>query len=229
MTTQIHTDYPANPQKTSPTSQRWLTMALKIILITCLALGGQRVGASVYLLAKAELAQVLIARAWHKSRASSQPVKPWPWADTHPAARLHVPRLGISQYLLANASNRNLAFGAAHVPGSGWPGQNRSAAFAGHRDSHFAFLQHLKNSDIIEIETDRTRRYRVQSTRIIDSRDQDIPLTETEQLLLATCYPFDQWQAGGPLRYLITTNPVSRPKNQEQPGNRPRDKPNRPL
>jgi sortase A len=183
---------------------------LLVALILALAVAGVlRALAPVYWLVKAELAQILIARAWQQSRQDGVAVKPWPWADTYPVARLRVPRLGIDQYLLDDASNRNLAFGGAHVAGSGWPGDDQSTVFAGHRDSHFAFLQQLRTGDEIILETDRRHRYRVNRWQIMDSRSQQLPLTNSEQLILTTCYPFRQWTAGGPLRYLVLAEPVA--------------------
>ncbi len=186
---------------------------LKAVLLAAFALGGQQVVSSAYLLAKAELAQYLIARAWRNSHNGAVPVRPWPWADTHPVARLHVPRLNIARYLLADASERTLAFGAGHVNGSGRPGDNISTVFAGHRDSHFAFLQHLQAGDLIQLETDRIHRYRVVDLRVIDSRTHSIPVRRHNELLLATCYPFENWQSGGPLRYLVTTEKINEPQN----------------
>ncbi len=196
--------------------RRWGLAALALM---CLLAGSQRVASTAYLLAKAKLAETLIAQAWKTSRLTGQPVKPWPWADTHPVARLRVPRLKIGRILLAEANDRTLAFGGAHVAGSGWPGQGHSVVFAGHRDSHFAFLEKLKPGDVLELETDRRYRYRVSSTAIVDSRQQQIPLADREQLLLTTCYPFHRWQAGGPLRYLVTAEPLP-----ENTSGRPREK-----
>jgi len=44
--------------------------------------------------AKAELAGILVRRAWNQSVQSGRPRAPWPWADTHPVARIRIPRLG---------------------------------------------------------------------------------------------------------------------------------------
>ena len=40
-----------------------------------------------------EAGQWLLHRAWQRSRDTGQAVKPWPWADTHPIARLMAPRV----------------------------------------------------------------------------------------------------------------------------------------
>ena len=37
---------------------------------------------STWILAKAELAQLLLAQAWHQRLSGDPAPKPWPWADT---------------------------------------------------------------------------------------------------------------------------------------------------
>jgi sortase A len=49
---------------------------------------------------KARVAQVLLDRAFTRSLAEGHPVRPWPWADTMPVARLTLPRLGASDVAL---------------------------------------------------------------------------------------------------------------------------------
>src|SRR5437667_217982 len=63
-------------------------VALTLVAGVCLT------GRAVYLHAKAALAGVLIRRAWQVTARSGEPHPPWPWADTHPVARLRIPRLG---------------------------------------------------------------------------------------------------------------------------------------
>ena len=46
------------------------------------------IGQSVWMEAKARLAQVLLARAWQERVAGTSEPKPWPWADTWPVALL---------------------------------------------------------------------------------------------------------------------------------------------
>ena len=46
--------------------------------------------------AKAARVQVLLEDAWERTRKGEAKVRPWPWADTWPVARLRVPRLDVS-------------------------------------------------------------------------------------------------------------------------------------
>ena len=49
------------------------------------------------------LAPILIERAWTESRTHATEVKPWPWADTWPVARLSAPTLKLERFVLAGA------------------------------------------------------------------------------------------------------------------------------
>ena len=68
-------------------------------------------GQGSYIHAKAKLAQSLIRGAWEKTLAGQKEVRPWPWADTWPVARLIVPRLKVDLFVLAGSSGRTMAFG----------------------------------------------------------------------------------------------------------------------
>jgi hypothetical protein len=55
--------------------------------------------------------------------SGGETVKPWPWADTWPIARLSAPRHGVDLFVLAGATGRTLAFGPGHVDGTARPGR----------------------------------------------------------------------------------------------------------
>ena len=155
---------------------------------------------------KAEVAQLLLERSWQAARAGRPGVRPWPWADTWPVARLSVPDIGSSWIVLAGASGRNLAFAPTQLDGSAAPGEPGTTVIAGHRDTHFTVLEGIAAGTRIELENaDGTVfRYVVQGTRIVDSRTSRLRLDGALPLLvLTTCYPFDAVVAGGPLRFLV--------------------------
>ncbi|MBL8299698.1 MAG: class GN sortase [Rhodanobacteraceae bacterium] len=163
-------------------------------------------GNAGYLQAKAALAQVLLERAWQRSAAGATAAKPWPWADTRPVARLRIESLAVDQIVLAGDSGRTLAFGPAWNEASALPGSAGSSVISGHRDTHFSFLKLVNKDDIISVErAGATSRYRVSAMTVIDARDTRIAARSDagDRLLLVTCYPFDGWTAGGPLRYVV--------------------------
>lgn len=80
-----------------------------------LAAGAWQSGRGAWIQAKAVLAQVLIAQAWSRTLNGEAKVKPWPWADTWPVAKLAVPRLGLEYYVLEGADGSAIAFGPGHA------------------------------------------------------------------------------------------------------------------
>jgi sortase A len=162
---------------------------------------------SLWIVAKARVAQQLIRRAWVAAQAGRSEPRPWPWADTRPVARLCVPARGLELFVLDGASGRTLAFGPGHVDGTALPGQPGNAVVGGHRDTHFAFLRELKAGDAIVVERadGRQRRYLVSGARIVDRGDTSVTADAGDtRLTLVTCFPFDAIRPGGPLRYVVT-------------------------
>jgi sortase A len=171
-------------------------------------------GQGLYIHAKAALAQVLIRGAWAKTQTDGTPVKPWSWADTAPVARLIAPGHGIDVIVLAGGSGRTLAFGPGHVTGTALPGEPGRSLIGGHRDTHFRFLRDLRvgNALVVERRDGRRLRFSVIDARVVDERHHGLVLEQDEPLLtLVTCYPFDNWQPGGPLRYVVTAAPQPAP------------------
>ncbi|QIB64651.1 class GN sortase [Kineobactrum salinum] len=189
--------------------------ALTLVLLALLASAGWQLSAAGWIHAKAVLAQRLLAHAWQASVHAGAPTKPWPWADTWPVAQLRVPARGVDQYVLSGISGQALAFGPGLHPvfdGSGSGSGNGWALVAGHRDTHFAFMQGLVAGDLVELQWYRGayRQYRVTQARVVDTRLErlDLPPVTTPHLLLVTCYPFEAANPNGPLRYVVEARAV---------------------
>lgn len=159
--------------------------------------------------AKAVLAQELLASSWHQSKLDGSSHRPWPWADTHPVARLEQPRLGVSQVVLAGDSGRPLAFGPGWAESSAKPGsRSGTVVISGHRDTHFSWLRDLRDGDTVRLEhAGGERDYRVVGTEVVDSRTHRLDAGGGDSLVLVTCWPFDATAARGPMRYLVTLAP----------------------
>lgn len=183
----------------------------RLVFLLLLLLGLQQVGVALLIYAKAAIAPVLVERAWTKSlQFGGLPVKPWPWADTWPVARLVVPALEESQVVLAGDSGNALAFGPGHQSASAMPGNNGLTVIGGHRDTHFRFLQNLRLGQRVGVQSGsgELRYYRVKSIDIVDASAGGITLRDSQdQLMLVTCYPFDAVFSGGPLRYRVVAEP----------------------
>lgn len=182
------------------TTRTTLALALFVIGLGCLGQAG-------WIHAKAALAQVLVDRAFERAREDGANAQPWPWADTQPVARLRIAGAAHTLVVLSGASGRNLAFGPAHDPASVLPGEPGNSLIAGHRDTHFRALEALQPGDRIEVERTDGRRlaFLVTTLEVVDSRRTRIALDgDTPRLILATCYPFDAVDPGGPLRFVVT-------------------------
>ena len=177
-------------------------------LLILLAAAAWHAGHAAWIEAKARLAQHLVRAAWQRTRAGEHEARPWPWADTHPVARLVVPGQRVELFVLAGASGRTLAFGPGHVDGTARPGEAGNAVVSGHRDTHFAFLRRLREGDAILVERPDgvVRRYAVSGARIVDRGQTWVASHDFDdtRLTLVTCYPFDAIRPGGPLRYVVT-------------------------
>jgi sortase A len=179
---------------------------LAIVTAVLMTWGVSQLGQGTWIYAKAELAQHLLGRAWERTLRGEAEVKPWPWADTWPMARLQISKYDVDLILLEGASGRTLAFGPGHVSSSAKPGTPGTAIFSAHRDTHFRFLERLIPGDemIVEIAKDERHRYRVIRTDIVDARKAAIAASQEAALVLITCYPFATMVPGGPLRYIVT-------------------------
>jgi sortase A len=193
--------------KDAPTTLRRLGVAALLLIG-----GGLTIDAG-WIHAKGALAQHLLQQAWEETRDGAAHTRPWPWADTHPVARLQAPRLGIDQIVLAGDSGRVLAFGPGWAEASSGPGTQGSVVISGHRDTHFAFLRELQPDDAVTIESAHgTRHYRVRDSRVADTRREQLAVDPAiDSLRLITCYPFDAVSAGGPLRYVVALQPTDAP------------------
>ena len=161
-------------------------------------------GTRIYL--KAILAQILLQNAWNQTRSGGTNVKPWPWAEMHPVARLQVPTYDEDIIVLAGTTGKSLAFGPGHVVSSAAPGTDDNVAIAAHRDTHFAFLEHITPGEVVFLETpDGVRhRYRVSQIDILHQSETEVMAKNgVKQLTLITCYPFHAITPGGPMRYVV--------------------------
>ncbi len=199
----------------APDARRaWIARAL--IIAACVALAH-----GLWIPAKAVLAQHLMMRSWQAAQAGGPALPPWPWADTTPVARLTLPRLEVDQLVLAGTSGSELAFGPGLVGTmrptsmlSGWGARSQNGgpqniAIAGHRDTHFRFMQHIAMGDRIHLEAaDGTRRaYTVGWTGVVAEDDTWVANpTPHDALTLITCYPFDGIAGQADQRFVVRAN-----------------------
>ncbi len=176
-----------------------------ICSILCITVSLILFGQSAWIFAKAQLAQVLLERAFSQSIATGQPVKAWSWADTWPVARIEINRIDASAIVLHGGSGEALAFGPALLNETAAIGERGTAVVAAHRDTHFAFLANVVVGDLISVTRDDGVKftYRVTGTSIVDWNKSGIDRHAAGfNLVLSTCYPIGG-MTSGPLRYLV--------------------------
>ncbi|HYB43429.1 MAG TPA: class GN sortase [Candidatus Methylomirabilis sp.] len=179
---------------------------LTAAVLLLLGIGLWQIGHGVWIPVKARLAQHLLRRAWARTLAGEPEVKPWPWADTWPVARLRAPVQGVDLIVLDGVSGRTLAFGPGLSSAGAIPGLAGTAIVTGHRDTHFRFLERIRTGDpiLVEVAGRPPARFRVREISVVDSRDAVIAsAAPLASLALLTCYPFDAITPGGPLRYVV--------------------------
>jgi sortase A len=177
-----------------------------LVLLAVLGLSGAALTArGLWIPTKAALGQVLLEASWARVLAGDAEARPWPWADLAPVARLRVPAHRVDQIVLTGAQGASLAWGPGHVDGTAPPGTGGNVALAGHRDTHFRFLEDLAIGEEVLLETPAGPvRYRVVGSEIVDRDDTRLlEPTADDTLTLITCYPFDALVPGGRLRYVV--------------------------
>ena len=182
-----------------------------LLMASILGLAFWQIGRGAYIPTKAWVAQEMMQRAWRRAERGDEQAAPWPWADTWPVARLSAPGGEVELIVLEGGSGRTLAFGPGHLSVSVLPGERGNSIIAGHRDTHFQFLQHVREGEAIQVDLPdgRSHLFRVVGIDVVDSRRGSIVLdTETPMLSLVTCYPFNSRDAGGPMRYVVSAEMI---------------------
>lgn len=193
---------------------------LRLLTVLILLAGTCLTARAAYMDAKARLAGLLIRRAWAHTATSGEPRAPWPWADTHPIARLQIPPLGYDEIVLDAATPRSLNFGPALVLSAAPIGKPGNVVLAGHRTSWFRPLENITQGDTIAVSWFDTRRhalfertYTVDLIQVVEPQNLAlIGPTPDDALTLITCYPFGS-SPHSPLRFIVRASPLgsSRP------------------
>ncbi|WP_260482810.1 sortase domain-containing protein [Sphingomicrobium flavum] len=156
--------------------------------------------------AKAEVAQILLHRAFEKGVASDEPVRPWRWADMEVVGRLSHAGLDKKEVILRGGAGQAMAFGPADIPTR----NARVRMLSAHQDTHFRWLQRVEIGDRLRLETisEGAADYEIIATDIRRFDAFAFPVDPAAPLLiLTTCYPFDA-ETPGPLRFIVWARKV---------------------
>ena len=185
----------------------------KIINISLLIIGSSLCLHASWLPIKGWLSEQLISYSWHQATLSQQKIKPWPWADTYPIAKISFERLNKKVVVLNGGDPTTLAFSAGAIAPFNQASGTQPFVVAGHRDSHFSFLNEVLMNDIISLadKYGQNQLYQVEAIDIVDASTGKLPmLAEDSPLVLITCYPFEALGSGSGSgtdkneRYVIT-------------------------
>jgi sortase A len=127
-----------------------------------------------------------------------------------PVGELTIPRIQLSSVVLHGSDPQTLRRGPGHLETTPLPGESGNAVIAGHRDSFFRPLRHVRRGDDVFVQTPSGRfHYRVVSLQVVDAHDLSVlEPTRDPTLTLITCYPF--WVFGSaPDRFIVRAARVS--------------------
>jgi sortase A len=109
-------------------------------------------------------------------------------------ARIAIPAIGVSEYVVEGTDTVTLRKGPGHYPETPLPGEPGTAAIAGHRTTYgapFREIDQLERGDRIVVDMPDARfLYRVERTKIVD--DQDLSVLDRvgyQRLILSACHP----------------------------------------
>jgi sortase A len=109
-------------------------------------------------------------------------------------ARIEIPAIGISDYVVEGTDTASLRKGPGHYPETPLPGDPGTAAIAGHRTTYgapFRNIDDLRRGQRIVVDMPDGRfLYRVQRTTIVDDSDRSVlEPVGYRRLLLSACHP----------------------------------------
>ncbi|OQW94191.1 MAG: hypothetical protein BWK79_07125 [Beggiatoa sp. IS2] len=158
------------------------------------------------------LTEGLLRTAWVRTQTSGRRVRPWPWANTWPLARLTASQLNFEQIVLAQANEEISPFALGHLDSSVLPGEIGNSILRVHRNTYFDFLRLLKDGDALILESLRSGRWYYQVSGIFIVDKTNIRLLESSlnrRLTLVSCYPCTDPHQDS-LRYVVVAEEVEK-------------------
>jgi sortase A len=183
----------------------WLERALLIAAVVLLGYYGY-VSAETYLYQAYEQHELnaILASAPPSATPAAASVPRRVPANGETIGRVEIPRLDVSAIVRAGSDARTLQLAIGHIPGTALPGEQGNMGLAGHRDTFFRRLQHVRPDDEIRVITaEGVFTYRVERTVVVEPGDVWVlDPTEEPTLTLVTCYPFT-YVGSAPQRFIV--------------------------
>lgn len=117
---------------------------------------------------------------------------------------LEIPRLRLSAMIAEGDDDATLKVAIGHLPDTAFPWHDGNSALAGHRDTFFRPLQHIRVGDELRVSTVHGDfRYQVRETMVVGPNDVWVlDPTDRPTLTLITCYPFT-YVGKAPRRFIV--------------------------
>jgi sortase A len=125
-------------------------------------------------------------------------------AEGETIGEMTMPRLGLSAMVAQGESPAVLKHSVGHLTDTALPGQIGNVVLAGHRDTFFRPLRHVRVGDAITISTRRGDfQYIVESTSVVPPTDLSVlDPVGSHTLTLITCFPF-VYVGSAPNRFIV--------------------------
>lgn len=182
------------------------------------AAGILMIGYGLIIPAKAWLSVRLLDHAWARVLSGEEDVRPWPWMDSEPVARLSFVKAGKETerpeqnfVVMRGVSGAVLAFAPGWHEGTARPGTDGTTLISAHRDTHFTVLRNVERDDRFILESRRGERRTFTVREMIVTDEPTLKLADIDdrpRLLLVTCYPLDAWQPDSRQRLVVVAEPI---------------------
>ena len=136
--------------------------------------------------------------------AHAAPAAPTALPVGEPTGRIEVPRLHLSAAVANGDDDGTLRVAIGHLPDTPFPWEDGNSALAGHRDTFFRELRHIRVNDDMLVATPYGEfTYHVTKTLIVTPDDLSVLAPTSEPTLtLVTCYPFS-YVGHAPKRFIV--------------------------
>ena len=117
---------------------------------------------------------------------------------------LDIPRLRLSAMIAEGDDDATPKVAIGHLPDTALPWHDGNSALAGHRDTFFRLLHHIRLGDELRVSTVHGDfRYQVRETMVVGPNDVWIlDPADRPTLTLITCYPFS-YVGNAPRRFIV--------------------------
>jgi LPXTG-site transpeptidase (sortase) family protein len=119
--------------------------------------------------------------------------------------QIEIPSLALKAVIVHGDSPELLRRGVIHLPETPMPGEWGNVALAGHRDTLFRPLRHIRAGDVITLRTfgGEIFQYQVEWTSVVSPTDIEVLRpSNRRELTLVTCFPFD-YVGPAPNRFIV--------------------------